>query len=133
MARARFSATDLPRLQRQLTTWRRSAPRTRRLPDEVWQAAAGLISTHGLSRVARALGLDYHKLRRCAGTATTPPVGERSSVPAGFVELPWPAATSAPSGLRVEWRDRHGATMTVHGPADTAALVALAEVFWRRP
>jgi len=134
MPRTRFSATDLQRLEGQLTLWRRSRRDRRRLPEEVWAAAVEQARTHGLSRVARRLRLDYYKLQRWASgpvrrAATPKPV---AACPEGFVELPWRASAPGPMACRVELRNPQGATMTLHLPGDTAVVVALAEAFWRR-
>ena len=125
MPRTRFSATDLQQLEGQLTLWRSSRRHQRRLPEEVWAAAVELARTHGLSRVARRLRLDYDKLQRGASR----PV---AACPEGFVELPWRASAPGPMTCRVELRNPQGATMTLHLPGDTAVVVALAEAFWRR-
>jgi len=133
MPRTRFSATDLPQLEGQLTLWRRSRRHRRRLPEEVWAAAVELARTHGLSRVARRLRLDYYKLQRWAPGPVGPPTPKPvAACPEGFVELPWRASAAGPMACRVELRDPQGATMTLHLPGDTAVVVALAEAFWRR-
>lgn len=133
MPRIRFSATDLQQLEGQLTLWRRSRRHRRRLPEEVWAAAVELVRTHGLSRVARRLRLDYYKLQRGASGPMRPPTSKPiAGCPEGFVELPWKASAPGPMACRVELRNPQGATMTLHLPGDTALVVALAEAFWRR-
>lgn len=131
MPRTRFSATDLQQLRRQVTSWRGTPRSSRRLPEEIWQAAAHLAGTHGVSRVAQHLRLDYAKLKqRCS---RPPEPGTRDpggACPQGFVEIPW---LGSPAAARVELRDEHGRTMTLQLPGDPAVLVALAEAFWRRP
>ena len=131
MARTGFSTTDLQQLEGQLTLWRRSRRGRRRLPEAVWEAAAQLAATHGLSRVARSLHLDYHKLQRCLARLRTPATGNPTPT---FVEIPWMQPHPAPGSLacRVELRNEHGATMTLHLPGDTATVVALVDTFWRR-
>ena len=135
MTRTRFSATDLPRLQSQLTTWRRAGRRRRPLPAEAWEAAAHLARTHGLSPVARCLRLDYDKLRQ-RSWASALPAAQRPAPPCpeGFVEIPWAGSAAAPgaAAARIELRDAQGRTMTLHVPGEAAVLVALAESFWRR-
>jgi len=82
MTRHAFSTTDLNRLQRQLSAWRQKRTGRTRLPEAVWGAATDLARTQGPSLVARALGLDYYKLRqRLTGTSSF------SAVPATFVEV----------------------------------------------
>jgi signal recognition particle subunit SEC65 len=133
MPRTRFSATDLSQLERQLTRWRRSRRQGRRLPEGIWAAAVKLVRTHGLSRVARRLRLDYYQLQRRASPPVRPPTSEPvAACPEGFVELPWRASAPGPMACRVELRDPQGATMTLHLPGATAVVAALAEAFWRR-
>lgn len=134
MAAAKFSATDLPQLERQLNSWRQSQRSRRRLPPEVWRVAVALARTHGLSCVARSLRLDYSKLQRLhaeGGPRTVPP--RASASPPGFVELPSPSPMTGAAPCRVELHHRRGATMTLHLPYDPAAVLALVEAFWRRP
>ena len=133
MPRTRFSATDLPQLEGQLTRWRRSRRHGRRLPAEVWAAAVKLARTHGLSRVARRLRLDYYQLQRRASPPVRPPTPKPvAACPEGFVELPWGASAPGPMTCRVELRNRQGARLTLHLSGDTATVVALAEAFWRQ-
>lgn len=135
MTRTRFSTSDLQRLHHQLTAWRGSRCHRRRLPAEVWEAAACLARTHGLSRVARCLRLDYYSLKQ-RSSAPTLPATQRVTPPCpeGFIEIPWMGSPALPGAAtaRVELRDDRGRTMTLHLPGDPSVLVALAEGFWRR-
>ena len=129
----RFSATDLLQLERQLKAWRRLRRGHRRLPGELWEAAVALGRTHGLSRVARALCLDYRKLQRLSDDQARVAVGPSASTcPPGFVEMPYPSPSAEPGVCRVELGNGQGATMTVHLPNDTTAVLRLVEVFWRQ-
>jgi len=133
MPRTQFSATDLSELERQLSLWRRSRRCGRRLPPGVWGAAVELARTHGVSRVARRLRLDYYQLQRRISGGVGPPTPKPvAACPEGFVELPWGAAAAGSTACRVELRDAQGAAMTLHLPGDPALMVALAEAFWRR-
>ena len=132
MPSSRFSATDLQRLERQLKGWRRLRRGQRRLPEELWEAAVVLGRTHGLSRVARCLGLDYHKLQRLSTDSEDGAVAKRSpACPPGFVEMPLPSVNVEPAACRVELRNGQGGTMTVQLPNDTTVILRLVEVFWR--
>ena len=89
--------------------------------------------THGLSRVARALCLDYHKLQRLSTDSEDGAVAKGSpACPPGFVEMPLPSVNVEPAACRVELRNGQGATMTVHLPNDTTAVLRLVEAFWRQ-
>jgi hypothetical protein len=58
----------------------------RRIPQTLWTLAVRLVKTHGVSRTATALGLDYYRLKKQAEKTGDQP---QSSGPA-FVELPSP-------------------------------------------
>src|ERR671923_3110550 len=88
MPSTQFSATDLKQLRQQLDAWRRSQSRRTPIPEPAWEAAATLARTHGVSRVAQILRLDFYKLR-CRLIAAPP-----SSSPPGFVEIPWTSLTT---------------------------------------
>jgi len=128
MTRHAFSTTDLNRLQRQLSAWRREQSGRTRLPEVLWRAATDLARTQGPSRVARALRLDYYKLRkRLAATTSLLPA------PPAFVELKEaPMSGTGPGESVVELSDGRGARMTLRVRSEIATLVALAESFWRR-
>jgi len=114
---------EVRKLCRQLEVWRQSQPARARLPDELWELAATLARTHGVSRVARILGLSFSKLRQRLAVA----------VPAGFVELPPLALPPSRSGeCVVELRDEQGGQLTLRFASDRPTLLALAADFWRR-
>jgi hypothetical protein len=131
MSRSPFSTTDLNRLQRQLACWRQSQTQRTRLPEAVWAAAGTLAGTHGVSRVARTLGLDYHKLKR----RVTPAGGRSLAIrpPPAFVELQLASALGGDAhSCRIELSAPAGGTMTLHLPCAAPAVLGLAEAFWRR-
>lgn len=122
MPRTKFSATDLSQLRRQLDRWRQSQSGATRLPEALWTSAATLAATHGVGPVARALRLDYNKLKR-----QLPPA------PPSFVELaPGEGLIPASPVCRIELFDSAGAKMTVNLPCDPATVAGVAQAFWRR-
>jgi hypothetical protein len=123
LADAERSPADLLELRRQLDGWRRSQTSRSRLPEELWVLAASLARIHGVSLVARSLGLSYYKLRQRLAPAA----------PAEFVELR-PLAAASPGGgaCVVELSDGSGGWMTIRLSGEGAALLGLAEAFWRR-
>jgi len=129
MTRHTYSTTDLNQLRRQLSAWRREQSGRTRLPEALWRAATDLARTQGPSRVARALRLDYYKLRkRLAATTSLLPA------PPVFVELKGAQMFgTGPGESVVELSDGRGARMALRVRHDVTTLVALAESFWRRP
>ena len=63
------------------------------LPEKLWTAAVKLSRIHGVSQVARLLGLDYYKLRQRAASA---------SDVADFVEVQAPEAITAQCRIELE-------------------------------
>jgi hypothetical protein len=131
MPRTRFSTTDLSQLHRQLDSWRQSQPQCSGLPEAVWASAATLATTHGVSCVARTLGLGYIKLKQRVTQA--PGVSARTTPPPAFVELQVDdSLRGASQSCRIELSDPAGGRMTVHLPCDAPTVLGLAQAFWRR-
>ena len=129
MPRTQFSATDLKQLRHQLDHWRQCQSGTIRLPQALWTSAATLALTHGVGPVARTLRLDYNKLKG----QVAPRTAAAPLAPASFVELqPREWMPQAATLCRIELSDRAGAKMTLELPCDSAAVVGVAQAFWRR-
>src|SRR5262245_24849092 len=76
---------DLERARSRFQAWRRrkaGGP----IPQPLWALAVRLVNTHGVSRTATALGLDYYSLKRRTATAA----GEPDPTSPAFIELPSP-------------------------------------------
>jgi hypothetical protein len=106
------SLPDLIKLRRQLDSWRKAQPGRARLPADVWEQAAMLARTLGVSQVSRTLRLSFHKLQRRVRLPTPRPSGPPAS--AEFIELPSPAGLDlGGGGCVVELCDGGQAMMTV--------------------
>jgi hypothetical protein len=118
---------DLERGRIRLEAWRKLRKPGSRVPQVLWQLAVRLASSHGVSRTATALRLDYYSLKKqVAAAADQPP----SSSP-GFVELPAPVMVGK-QGL-FELDNGAGATMRVQLVGyDAAEIEVLARSFWKR-
>ena len=126
-----FSTTNLDQLQGQLSVWRRKQRGRPRLPEAVWQSAAALAQSMGVSQVSRRLRLDYYKLSRWRGQTAAPAAD--SAQRATFVQLALsaPSANEMGSEYRAELVEGRG-RMTLHLGQQVSTVVALAEAFWRR-
>lgn len=127
-----FSSTDLPFLQRQLAEWRQAQSGRPRLPSDLWAAAAAQARRHGLSPVARTLGLSYPKLRQWMSRKG--PESPAAPAPGAFVEVKWNPSRETPCEP-VGWaelRDASGRVLRLHVGRDPEAWLALADSFWRR-
>ncbi|MGH8291670.1 MAG: hypothetical protein ACREV7_22295 [Steroidobacteraceae bacterium] len=79
---------DLVRLRRRLDEHRRGSRPGKALPGWVWAAAGRLARRHGVHRTARALGLEYNKLKRAGGApAAIEAAGSRQRPSAGAVKF----------------------------------------------
>ena len=116
---------DLAQGRQQFQAWRERRQGARRIPQPLWALAIRLVSQHGLSRTATALGLDYYGLKKRVEAAGQPPP---SPSPA-FVELPAPLLVSKQALFELD--NGAGATMRVQLLGYEAADVeALARRFW---
>lgn len=104
-------APDLTQAAAALARWREHAPVGAHIPETLWSRAVALAATHGVSKVAVTLRLDYTRLKRRVAAASAPP---SPPAPPDFVALTLdlPARTpgctlvlSHPAGpcLRLEW------------------------------
>lgn len=90
---------DLDRLRQRLDEYRRGGSRGKALPGWVWAAAGRLARRHGVYRTARALGLEYNKLKRASGEpAVVARTGDRQRRRAGAVKFLDLTPALAPAG-----------------------------------
>jgi hypothetical protein len=117
--------SDLARGRSRFQVWRKKREPGSRIPLDLWDMAARLAQTHGVSRTATVLGLDYYSLQKRVETAVAKPQSDTPS----FVELPSPII--AGKECRLELDNGAGATMRVHLVGyDAADVEALSRSFW---
>jgi hypothetical protein len=126
---------------RRFAAWR-SHRTSHRIPEELWSLAVELASRHGVSRTARALGVQHPDLkRRLDATEDRGAVGAGPAGTPAFVEFvtTLPPSRPAPdleSAWRVEIEHPSGAKMRIEGKdALGRELVELSRLFLeaRRP
>jgi hypothetical protein len=116
--------SDLAQALNRFQAWRAQRTGRGRIPRALWSLAVRLTRTHGVSRTALALGLDYYSLKERAEAAISGPPAS----PPGFVELPSPVV--AKTGV-FEFDNGAGVTLRVHLVGyDAADVEALARSFW---
>jgi hypothetical protein len=116
---------DLAQARSRFEAWRQRRKGGRRIPQPLWDLAIRLVSQHGISRTATALGLDYYSLKKRVQTAGQQPP---SPCPA-FVELPAPVVVGKQALFELD--NGAGATLRVQLLGyDTADVEALARRFW---
>lgn len=117
---------DLAQGRNQFQAWRASRKRGRRIPQTLWTLAVRLVKTHGLSRTAMALGLDYYRLKKQAEKTADQP----QSISTEFVELPSPVVVGKQGVFELD--NGTGARMCVQLLGyDAVDVVALLRNFWR--
>lgn len=118
---------DLRRGRERFQDWRSRRPRpTGPIPPALWQLAVRLAKTHGVSRTATALRLDYYSLKKQVAAAGSPP---ESNGPA-FIEMPVPSLLVGKQA-RVELDYGAGVCLRVHLVGyDAVDLEALTRRFW---
>ena len=94
---------DVERVRRQLEQWRRGGGRGRRIPESLWKAVVQLARGQGVSKAARALGLDYYTIKNRL-EATAEGSDQR------FVELPLRGLPGSPACV-LEVEDGRGARL----------------------
>jgi len=125
--------TRLEGVRRRFERWRGTRKAHARIPDSLWDAAARMAGTYGISRTANVLRVNYHALKKRLGRKTAAASGQEAEGEARFVELT-PFAPSGSCECLLEWEDG-GAKMRIRlqgvGMPD---LAALGRSFWdRRP
>lgn len=83
---------ELIKLALGLERWRASARRGRRIPEDLWEAAAGLARTYGVSRISAVLKLSYYDLQRRAQGERA--LSTQTPAPPTFIELPAPKGSA---------------------------------------
>ena len=140
-------ANDIPdippnmrKVYRRLRRWRSSHARRIPLPDSLWAAAGELAREHGINRTAKALHLEYGKLKERAEApgqekkvvrkvrSAIPRHAESTAAPT-FMELITPRSGSLPSAV-VELEGPRGRMKIELKGVGTAELVALSRALW---
>jgi len=124
-------STSLPSTDARLTQtvaafaqWRSSVPRPSPIPAELWAQAVELATTLGVSPVARALKLDYNRLKQHMQAGAAAPA------PPAFVELSL-GVPIAPRGCTLALCDGQGRPLRIEWTGGTPGeLSALAERLW---
>jgi hypothetical protein len=101
----------LSRMRERLDEWRKGTARGVAFPEKLWASAGRLAQRHGIYVTARALGLEYNKLKRASGGTAARAGGgsKRSAIPKAvkFIELTG-ARPVSPSGCRLSLQGPSG-------------------------
>jgi hypothetical protein len=82
---------EIEGLRERIEAWRQMRPKSRPMPEELWEEASAAAKRLGAGRVARVLGLKYETLKQrvISGSASGAGGGGREKAPgrAEFIEL----------------------------------------------
>ena len=121
-------ARELSRMRERLDEWRKANARGVAFPEKLWASAGRLAQRHGVFRSARALGLEYNKLKRASDGAVGRISGEarRPAVQKAmkFIELTG-ALPGSPRECRLSLRNLSGQRLQVEMAPGAAAEVVL--------
>ena len=132
---------EMRKVYLRLKRWRSSHARRVPIPDSLWAAAGELARAHGINPTAKALHLEYGKLkqraeaaapavkRRVAKAMADVPRRARRTAPPTFVELMAPPPGSFP-GAVVELEGSRGRMRIEIKGVAPAELVALSRALW---
>jgi len=126
---SRTTSRELVAVRRRVEAWRRSSGgRGSRIPEVLWKEAVGVAGVAGLYATARALRLNYERLKERAGQAA----GTQSGNASRFVALELPQL-NAGAKLVVALVGRDGEQVRIElSGASGMDVVALAQTFWKR-
>jgi hypothetical protein len=133
-------SNNLRKIYRRLQRWRSSHTGRLPIPESLWAAAAELAREHGIFPTAKALHLEYGKLKERAEVAGSVAKGRVAKAPVAvprrarrappaFVELIAPRPGSFPECL-VELEGPRGRMRIELKGVATAELVALSRALW---
>ncbi len=123
----RGQARDFARMQQRLEDWRGSHKRGVAFPPTLWSAAGRVAQRHGVFRTARALGLEYNKLKRMSGMiARASGKAKRPSnrAPLKFIELTGTLPVS-PGGCRLSLQNAIGQRLQLEMAPSAATEMVL--------
>jgi PAS domain-containing protein len=117
----------LQQVAEQFSAWRQSrrTPHGPRIPEALWTEALRLVQVLPLTRVAKALHLKPHALKRRRGGGLTPPPPPARAVP--FVEVSLGTRRPAPTEVEIQRPD--GTRLRITYSETAPALAALVQAF----
>ena len=123
------STATLEAVKKRFKNWRGSRKHRGRIPDELWEAAAGLSEQYSVHCISRSLRLNYSALKDRIAARN---INESKKNSTCFLELP-PPQSSPVTECFVEMENSHGDKMRMHFAGEVSFdILALGQDFWRR-
>jgi hypothetical protein len=115
-------------MRQRLEEWRGSHGRGVAFPDALWSAAGRVAQRRGVYVTARALGLEFNKLKRASGAGVTQSRGEASRPPKAkpmeFMEVTG-VLRASPGGCRVSLQGPEGQRLQLEMAPSAATQMVL--------
>ena len=97
-----------------LAAWRNNLKKSRRMPQELWQAAVGLSKEYAINKISKELCLSYTDLKKrvmAHSKENLPTI--KTQMDMKFIELGVEPSSSTPEFI-VEMEEGNGAKMKIH-------------------
>ena len=124
----RGQARELARMRQRLDDWRGSHKRGVAFPPKLWSAAGRVARRHGVYVTARALGLEYNKLKGMSGGVIARVPGKAkipsNRKPMKFIELTGALPVSL-SGCRLSLQNANGQRLQLEMAPSAATEMVL--------
>jgi hypothetical protein len=120
-------------VRNQFEAWRKRRPCRSRIPEDLWEAAAGLCKEHSVCEVSQGLRLNYNDLKHRVQKNKERDLAIRQGPDLGFVRVDL-GAPMTPSECLVELEAPNGARMrmSLKGVPRDFDPVELGRAFWRQ-
>ena len=114
-----------------LAEWRKTRPRSSRIPEDLWSRATELAERYGIAKVAVALKLDYKSLKRRLIARNAAEDARSAPVSSSFVELNLGLPLAPPVCVLV-LTDRAGRVLRIElPPAASGHIAEVARSLWQ--
>ena len=121
----------LDEVMERIEEWRNNPKSPRRMPEDLWEAAANLSKEYSIHRISKALRLNYPALKKRIHPEEKKRSASKEQTPT-FIELGI-AQPSSISECIIEMEDGSGAKMRMHFRGKTDFdLLELGRAFWRK-
>lgn len=124
------TADSLSQLAARIEAWRDGSKKSRRMPEELWQAAMEFSKVYSIHHVSQTLRINYKNLKKRVTLQMQKSLPEVKDHLPRFIEVGLERPSSIPE-CTVEMEDGRGAKMKIHlrGATDLD-LFELGRAFW---
>lgn len=105
------SASSLESVTQRFDHWRATRIKRGRIPNELWELAAPLLSKYNHNKIASALKMNYAQLK----AGVLPFLPQIQQPPATFIECSLPLSTALTEKCIVEFTYKNGSTVKISG------------------